>query len=398
MAKQLGVIQYSGKLGETVGAKKAAGQRSNVIRVRTASISNPRSNAQAAQRMKMTPAVNFYRALRGILNHSWQGVPYGGASHSRFMKEAMRSQSYPYLKKGITAPVPGDYKISAGSLTPVDVTLDNNAGSLIVMTSLRFNVPLVGKSIKQISEALVRSNPQLQMGDQLTFVAAVAEEVPSIEDGYISYRYFRLVLSDTDTTLPPDDIISMGNDEYSVLKLDGGYIHSDEDNLGFAISDNEDMVVVGAAVIVSRPSVAKNIVTWERSNATFKVTKAVTEYFSRNYDEVLASYQKSAANASSDWYLNNGTTGSSIAETEMVTVTVQTSGGVSNVSISGAGSYEKGSQVTVRVNNTPEGYTFKGWKKDDELVTTSTWYEFTANSNVTLVAEFQKGGAVEEQP
>lgn len=400
MAKQLGVIQYSGKLGETVGAKKAAGQRSNVIRVRTASISNPRSNAQAAQRMKMTPAVNFYRALRGILNHSWQGVPYGGASHSRFMKEAMRSQSYPYVKKGNTAPVPGAYKISAGSLTPVDVTLDNDAGSLIVMTSLRCKDTLVGgKSIKQISESLVRSNPQLQMGDQLTFIAAVAEEVPSIEDGYISYRYFRLVLSDTDTTMPPSTLITMGNDEYTVLMVDGGYIRSDEDNLGFAISDNSDMVVVGAAVIVSRPSVAKNIVTWERSNATFNVTKAVTEYFSRNYDEVLASYKNSAANASSDWYLNNGkgTTGST-AETEMVTVTVQTSEGVPNVSISGAGSYEKGSQVTVRATDTPAGWTWVGWKKDGELVTTSYWYEFTANSDVTLVAEFKKGGAVEEEP
>lgn len=396
MAKQLGVIQYSGKLGETVGAKKAAGQRSNVIRVRTASISNPRSNAQAAQRMKMTPAVNFYRALRGILNHSWQGVPYGGASHSRFMKEAMRSQSYPYVKKGNTAPVPGAYKISAGSLTPVDVTLDNNAGSLIVMTSLRCKVNIAGKSIKEISAELVKSNPQLQIGDQLTFVAALAEEVPSIEDGYISYRYFRLVLSDTDTMLPPDDIIPQGNDEYTVVKLDGGFLRSDEDNLGFAISDNVDMVVVGAAVIVSRPSVAKNIVTWERSNATFNVTTAVKEYFSRNYNEVLASYQNSAANASSDWYLNNGTTGS-IAETEMVTVTVQTEG-ASNVSISGAGSYEKGSDVTVRVNETPVGYTFKGWKRDGELVTTSTWYEFTANSNVTLVAEFKEGGAVEEEP
>lgn len=397
MAKQLGVIQYSGKLGETVGAKKAAGQRSNVIRVRTASISNPRSNAQAAQRMKMTPAVNFYRALRGILNHSWQGVSYGGASHSRFMKEAMRSQSYPYVKKGITAPVPGDYKISAGSLTPVDVTLDNNAGSLFVVTSLRCTNTLVGKSIKQISAALVNSNPQLQMGDQLTFVAAVAEEVPGIENGYISYRYFRLVLSDTDTTLPPDDLITVGNDEYTVLKVDGGYIRSNEDNLIFAISDNSDMVVVGAAVIVSRPSVAKNIVTWERSNSTFKVTDPVAEYFSSNYNEVLASYQSKAANVSSDWFLNGGATGS-IAETEMVTVTVQTTGGVSNVSISGAGSYEKGSQVTVRVNDTPVDYTFKGWKRDGELVTTSTWYEFTANSNVTLVAEFTRGGAVEEEP
>ena len=400
MAKQLGVIQYSGKLGETVGAKKAAGQRSNVIRVRTASISNPRSTGQAAQRMKMAPAVNFYRALRGILNHSWQGVSYGGASHSRFMKEAMRNESYPYLKKGITAPVPGAYKISSGSLAPVDVKLNNEAGSLKVMTSLRFTEGLGDKTIKVISQVLVRDNPQLQMGDQLTFVAAVAEEVPGIEDGYISYRYFRFVLSDTDTTVPESSVIPDADDEAEVFEVNGGYLITDMTNLGFAISNNGDMVTVGAAVIVSRPSVAKNVVTWERSNSTFKVTEPVSEFFSRNYDAVLASYQSKAANVSSDWFLNGGATGT-IAGTNLVTVTILKRGVGDDAPddlVSGAGSYEVGSQVTVAINTNQGGYTFKGWKKDGVTVSTSTSYTFTVDSNVILVAEFEEEGAPEEQP
>lgn len=387
MAKQLGVIQYSGKLGETVGAKKAAGQRSNIMRVRVASISNPRSNAQAAQRMKMTPAVNFYRALRGILNHSWQGVPYGGASHSRFMKEAMRSLSHPYVKKGVTAPVPGAYKISAGSLTPVDVTLNNEAGSPVVMTSLRCSGGLANKTIKDVSELLVADNPQLQMGDQLTFVAAVAEEVPGIEDGYISYRYFRFILSDTDTSELEEEEL----DEYNVRKVNGGYIYSDGINLGFAISANSDMMAVGAAVIVSRPSVVKNNVSWERSNATFKVTEPVAQYFGRNYDAVLASYQNNAANVKSPWYLNGGATGG-VAGTNLVRVDILLKGIADDAPtdlVSGAGSYEVGSQVTVAVNTNQGGYTFKGWKKDGVTVSTSTSYTFTVDSNVTLVAEFE---------
>ena len=399
MAKQLGVIQYSGKLGETVGAKKAAGQRSNVIRVRTASISNPRSNAQAAQRMKMAPAVNFYRALRSLLNHSWQGVPYGGASHSKFMKEAMRNQSYPYLKKGVSAPVPGEYKISSGSLAPVDVTLNNNAGSLIVESSLVCDENLAGKTIKEISELLVAKNPQLQIGDQLTFVAAVSDEVPGIEFGYISYRYFRFILSNTDNSIPEDTIIAEGNDETTALKINGGYIMVAGNNLGFAISENSDMVVAGAAVIVSRPSVVKNNVTWERSNTTFKVTEPVSEYFSRNYDAVLASYMNNAANVSSDWYLNGGATGTKggVPETDLVVVTIQKTEGVPEDAVEGAGSYEAGSQVTVTADNEMPSWRFVGWKKGGVTVSTNARYTFTADSNVTLFAEYE-AKVPEEQP
>ena len=398
MGKQLGVIQYSGKLGETVGAKKAAGQHSNVIRVRTTTISNPRSTAQAAQRMKMAPAVNFYRALKQILNHSWQGVTYGGASHSKFMKEAMRNQSYPYLKKGITAPVPGAYKISSGSLAPVEVTLNNVAGSLIVETSLSYTENLAGKTIKEISEQLVAQNPQLQMGDQLTFVAAVAEEVPSIEDGYISYRYFRFILSDTDTSVPEDTIITDGNDEITALKINSGYIMVAGNSLGFAISENTDMVVAGAAVIVSRPSVVKNNVTWERSNTTFKVTEPVSEYFSRNYNEVLASYMSNAANVSSDWYLNGGATGATgVPETELVVVTIQKTEGVPADAVTGAGSYEAGSQVTVTAENDMPTWRFVGWKKGGVTVSANARYTFTADSNVTLFAEYE-AKVPEEQP
>lgn len=399
MAYQLGVIQYRGKLGATVGRKKSAGQRANTIAARPQVVSNPRSNAQAAQRMKMAPAVNFYRALRGILNHSWQGVPYGGASHSKFMKEAMRNQSYPYLMKGNTAPVPGAYKISTGSLAPVDVKLNNEAGSLKVMTSLRFTEGLGDKSIKVISQKLVDDNPQLQMGDQLTFVAAVAEEIPSIEKGYISYRYFRFILSDTDTTIPESGVIPDGTDEAETVKVNGGYLITDQTNLGFAISNNGDMVTEGAAVIVSRPSVTKNVVTWERSNATFKVTEPLSEYFSRNYDAVLASYQSKDASVNSDWYLNGGANGT-VAETNLVKVDILLRGvaddGPTDL-VSGAGSYEVGSKVTVAVNTDQGGYKFKGWKKDGVTVSTSTSYTFTVDSNVILVAEFEPE-AVEEKP
>ena len=86
MAKQLGVIQFRGSLGETVGSKKAAGQKSNTMRVRVREIANPKTQAQAMQRMRMTPAVNIYLHLL-----SWQCTQHGTKS-SRYARNHYRSR------------------------------------------------------------------------------------------------------------------------------------------------------------------------------------------------------------------------------------------------------------------------------------------------------------------
>lgn len=131
MAKQLGVIQFRGSLGETVGSKKAAGQKSNTMRVRVREIANPKTQAQAMQRMRMTPAVNIYRAQSEILDHSFQGIPYGAASHSYFMKHALQGDQFPYVEKGNLSPIPGQYLISSGSLPEIIVNYRDVAGMFI---------------------------------------------------------------------------------------------------------------------------------------------------------------------------------------------------------------------------------------------------------------------------
>lgn len=407
MAKQLGVIQYSGKLGETVGAKKAAGQRSNVIRVRTAAISNPRSNAQAAQRMKMAPAVNFYRALRDILNHSWQGVSYGGASHSKFMKEAMRAPVYPFIPKGCTAPVPAPYKISLGSLSPVTVSVDTEDQHYVAVTSLVIGVADLGafSTLGQFSQRIIEKNPQIQDGDQLTFISAIMGDVADILDRGAMFRYSRFVIDTKSTDPIPGSDVFPNEREY--VNINGVHLGvHDEMYLSFThatLDEAEDSFFeAGAAVIVSRPSITKGKVTWERSSQSLVMSAPVLEYLTRTnrYDECLETY-KNSISASSDWFLNGGSNSGSASPSQgQATVTLNIKGGFeSSVDVSGGGTYNIGDTVTVTtalkssvVN--PQNYAFMGWIKNGEKVSTKRSYQFVLESDVELTASWTR----EEQP
>ena len=92
-----------------------------IMRSAPASVSNPKSNAQSAQRMKLAPAQRFYTALEGTVSlgfssHTFQGRKYGNANRLRFMQLAMLNNQGPYVPKDMLSFVPFDYQISEGSL------------------------------------------------------------------------------------------------------------------------------------------------------------------------------------------------------------------------------------------------------------------------------------------
>lgn len=92
-----------------------------IMRSAPASVSNPKSNAQSAQRMKLAPAQHFFTALEGIVSlgfssHTFQGRKYGNANRLRFLQLAMLNNQGPYVPKDMLNFVPFDYQISEGSL------------------------------------------------------------------------------------------------------------------------------------------------------------------------------------------------------------------------------------------------------------------------------------------
>lgn len=92
-----------------------------IMRSAPASVSNPKSDAQVAQRMKLAPAQNFYKQLEalvslGFASHTFQGKKYGNANRLRFLQLAMMNNQGPYVPKDTMDFIPFDYQVSEGSL------------------------------------------------------------------------------------------------------------------------------------------------------------------------------------------------------------------------------------------------------------------------------------------
>lgn len=359
MGKQLGVIQYRGKLGQTVGVKKSAGQKANTIRVRVDTIRNPKTAAQVSRRMRMAPAVNLYRALSGILNHSWQGVPYGGASHNEFMKRALTAEVFPYVPKGDNTPYPGIYQVADGSIAPMAVSVSASAVS----------IPFDSNDELSFTERILNANPQLMSGDQLTFVFCIADDAP-FADPKVMWLVRRFIVGDEQ----PD-------------WLSAGVSSADVDLVDLVSSDG--MSYYAGAVIISRPVVSQSSgsVTWQRSKAVMQVVSEVlASLISANaLDTAKASYSAQSADPSSDWYLNQGEVGEEPANMLTLSVTKDPEAGGT---VTGGGSYASGTAVTVSA--TPAAnYTFLGWYRDNAQVSTQASYSFVMASSLTLQARFQ---------
>lgn len=282
-----------GKVGNMVAYKNpnVNNADSTVVRAYTANVKNPKTRKQAEQRMRMLPAQNFYRAFRTLLDHSWQGVKYGGRSYAKFMKLALadKTLAIPYQEKGDSNFVPGPYPMSSGSLPQilVDQAVIGQFGipvSLILAKSLAVSSSTLGA----ISESLLALNEQLQVGDYLTFI-----QVKKIEGTFVP-SFFRLKLDPMSTALlstTPLQINVEGDEDTGVLSY------------RFGVDEP-----CGGCIIHSREP-EQGSTTWLRSNASMVLAAdAITDYRTAEAEaKAIESYQSRAGETNSHWYLNGGT-------------------------------------------------------------------------------------------
>ena len=311
MAFLTGIFQFRGKLGKAIGRANpntsvttTVTRGNNVVAAAPETVVNPMTVSQAAQRLRMRPAVNFYRELGYILNHSWQGTKYRASSRNKFMQQALKSEDLviPFLKKGDDRFVPGNYPLSLGSLTGVDVTA---IADDIATTTLAMPAEL-GTTIGAVSAQIIANNGGFIEGDKLTFVFALVRNTDSAASMRFSSVSMQLVLDPNDTTTLTD-WEAASKIEFSVA--DG--------LLCVSVADygNEISTLCAAACIhvrvPSTPSAA-----WQRSNSRMFLSELVLNNFmtAGAYNAALASYQKNAADVNSEWYLNYeayGSTGGS---------------------------------------------------------------------------------------
>ena len=285
-----------GKKGDSVyyrisgsNNKEQQGERQYV-----ATIKNPKTMAQAAQRVKMTPAVNFYRAFQEeILDHSFQGEKYGARCHAAFMKAALKmSVGFPFVPMGREAVAPGEYLMSRGSIPSLIYDWDDSGNLICEALSMDTHTDKFGVWCQGCIDAA----HFLQNGDQITFGFVMGNE-----DGNEFPFVCRIVLDTTDETNTVGDVLA------------GAGISLNQDGIVEPQSmDNFD--IEGAVIIVSRPTISQTTgtVTWQRSTETMKPNFMLgymrQRFFSQDaYDAAMYTYMAASRNnLTSDWYLNQG--------------------------------------------------------------------------------------------
>lgn len=332
-----------GKVGDVVQYRRLGEQGT---RVYVKEVSNPKSQSQSAQRLKLNPAQKFYQGFQEILNHSWQSVPYGMRSYAYFLKQAMKSTTGPYVTKGNTEIIPWSYPVSHGSLQSFgvvrasfervfgDVSAITASGQLhLNMVDTTFSLPAdwVSNVPTQMSDfsfgdfckLLLSANSDLKNGDQITILAMSVDcqaseqsygyKVSSINNTLNTVcRYKRLVIDTSSTanywTLDPFLKFPMAyntagggqgpmtNSFRAVIDLTS-FTHA-------GLAEGVVSCPVALAIIVSRYEDS----TWMRSSSTMMVMSEIVSRYgsSTAANSAINSYAAEQSIAlTSSRYLNN---------------------------------------------------------------------------------------------
>ena len=279
LRKSVGSIVYSTSTASLSGIKK------QVARSKPTSVRNPKTISQIVQRMKVGPAQLFYAAFEKAagsvennpLSHSWQGVPYGPKSRTKFLQLAMTGEPKAYVPKGINFPVPGVYQVSQGSLPSMP------SGEAPVAETTLFRV---GNKVQQ-QDLPIMANFGIQVGDQISVLALIDNN-----NGAYEAAFARV-------------IVGVGN-EWEMTNPANGTLEDVECFVdGWGLKGTK---VACAAAILSRGTSSASA---KRSTAFMSINPDYANLMSPEaYDAAVNSYIEGVTynSLNSDWYLNQGST------------------------------------------------------------------------------------------
>ena len=322
MAKGIDINgQLRGKRGGVVYYRALGSQ---ISRAKAENPHNPKTTAQAYQRMVFATVGGARALLAPIVNHSFEGVAYGTRSLAEFQRvntkkmraAALDNSNYAnFLIKGASTMAPNAYQVSRGSLSAPSYA--QFAGS--AAQNYRMGVVL-GVGFSDINVAVpdaaaydaVLGALKCVQGDQLTLLLvttsqAVAAEYNAAKNYVADATYSRITFKNWDeATMAGENFIEEGKiNPVFIARLDGEelFIGSVQSTGGtaavFAIQKTSDDTFAGAALIRSR---VNEMGKWLRSTAFLRVLN--TQQASAQ--EVWPSYTDvPQQNFESDRILNN---------------------------------------------------------------------------------------------
>ena len=300
-------------------------------------VSNPRTEAQMKQRAIIPIVAASRAALKGLVDHSFEGVNYGNDSLKKFSELNLRSGALlvdSYAPNGYSNPGFANLFVSKGSLNDGGVLFGTDDESTAVtydfsvktQTDLNFKAAKAGDNadavLRTIAEWGATGNEVLAPGNQLTFLTVSLVNYVKVGDNRAPMSAFDinriLFPSEESTPAQVDDVNgswkvkSDVTEGASAVELTNGNalvkVQWDKGNGMLTIrvqpTTHSSSPVCGGALIRS----AYVNGTWKRSNA--RILVAVPEDEDKYTYEMWRSYYESTAVSAK--YLNQGDEGTGI--------------------------------------------------------------------------------------
>ena len=231
-----------------------------------------RTVAMQTRRSRWGNLVSFYSANKDLMARAYERKGANLSDYNRFMQLNIPLASVSIVKddfmRGMA--ILQEYVIADGSLPEIDVAEVQEDGCVFnLLTSM--DGEFSDYAIGNISVDLLDKNPQLQVGDQITFVSYTnAGTTPS------TIRIYRHLC---EMTLDPKSTVSFGTLKYANMVAGNGLkivLAGDGDVFGQAIIHSRS---VGGNLLVSRAKITLNSDTLVRQfSAPEAVKKAIDSY------------------------------------------------------------------------------------------------------------------------
>ena len=319
-----------------------------ITKDRVTRVANPRTTLQMEQRSKLPIVAAARSALKGLVDHSWEGVPYGEQSLRTFSSKNLSAGAlkvYSYASPDAPSPGIAEYQVSQGSLRGFIVSADKDKVSFNLPGFIGEGpvVPALPKGTKGstvlfhlMSYFAENKIDALRAGQQLTFLTLNVPYYKTLNyvGGSDSGTYdvpvtrfdvARLIMpdisqisdidtyhDDNDEFVLDHDITGEGNTDILLRRNDGFIIHLFSVNgFGFncwihplqSAGNVSESITVASALIVSE--LVNGV--WKRSTSNLVVGNAadnplVKKVFS--FDQWASLYAPRPVVSSK--YLNNG--------------------------------------------------------------------------------------------
>lgn len=300
-----------------------------ITKDRVTRVANPRTDAQMQQRAVLPMVAAARSALKGLIDHSFEGVPYGEQSLRKFSqlnlrKGALNVESYtPY---GFSNPGFSDLIVANGSINVKPQiewsTEDDGDGASIffaessLFSSFNFNAASAmtegSKILKQISDFAVANHVELfQPGTQFTFLSCTkAGEVGERSAPLCKFTINRILMPGDGVTTAEDDEVNATwrtNEQIAEGAQTAVLYNNVGDAIHITIKSSGlwfDVVPSGSKgnMAYLAAIVSKNVAgVWKRSFARLTQIKDISNRYT--FEDWKANFESAAT---SNKYLNSG--------------------------------------------------------------------------------------------